>query len=85
MVILSNNRFNSTLEDVLAIPLTSKLPSARIQFAYIIEDWAETGLIRKSAIKPQVVAINKLLLTARLGRLSDATFAELQRHIATWF
>ena len=81
-VVISSDRYHQERPDVVLMAVTSQLrPSSQAGDAWI-EDWAEAGLLKPSAIKPVIATLERGLVIRRLGALSTADQANLRSAVA---
>jgi mRNA interferase MazF len=77
-VIISNQAYNATMPDVVAMPITSKSPGFG---ELLISDWKGSGLIKPSAIKLLFATIDQVLIERSMGILDDGTKAAIMKAI----
>jgi mRNA interferase MazF len=69
--------------DVLLLPLTSHT-DALLPGEFVLRHWKDAGLLFPSAVKRGLFTLEKDHLIRRLGRLSDADRADMERALRLW-
>ena len=81
-IIVQGAEFSKRLPTVLVVPLTSNLAAQAFPATFSVQPNAENGLRWPSVVLVfQLRAVDKRRLGQKVGRLSSAYMAELQRHV----
>lgn len=80
-VILSSDLYHANRPDVIIGLITSQTSSAVGPTDYTLVDWAAAGLRLPSAFRAFLVTLPVPPETARIGRLSDADWQEVQTRV----
>jgi mRNA interferase MazF len=68
--VISNASYNAKRRDIVILAVTSQIHQPLGFAEAIVEDWAQAGLIKTSAMKPVITTIERSLIVRRMGRLS---------------
>ncbi len=84
-VIISSNAHNSASSDVVIVAVTSNIERAAPMEESLIRYWREAGLLKPSAIKPAIATIEQTLVLRKLGCLSHADLADMEKFLRILF
>jgi mRNA interferase MazF len=70
-------------EDLIIVPITSRLTNL-FKGEFIIENWRESGLNVKSAIKRAIFTVSERIVISRVGRLETSDNYRLELSIKNW-
>lgn len=77
-LILSNDKFNKTSDDVIVCAITTTLKPTRYTLVIDKEDFKDGILYEKSAIKVEtIVKINKEFVLKTIGTIKQITFSKV--------
>lgn len=69
-VIISSSRYNNLSQDILIMAVTGQIEKPLEIGECFIRNWKEAGLLKPSAIKSAISAIEQKLVLKKLGKLS---------------
>jgi mRNA interferase MazF len=76
-VVISSRLYNQVRPDVLILAITSQ-PGSAAHLDAPLGDWKQAGLLKPSVLKPAIATVQKDLLYAKVGRLSEADLRGLR-------
>lgn len=79
--VVSGRAYNLARPDLVMMAVTSQLRPAEGLGEAWLRNWREAGLLKPSAIKPVIATLEQGLVIRKLGMLSSADRAALQRAI----
>ena len=72
-IVISNNEFNETHNDIILVPLTSIIRNEDISLIINSDDLISGRLIKTSAIRiDKIFSLNKKLIDARIGKIRES-------------
>ena len=78
VIIISNNEFNKSSEDILVVGVTSNISKDKYSFLLDNNDLEEGKLITKCCIKCEnILKIDKKLIIRKIGKLKKDKFVKL--------
>jgi mRNA interferase MazF len=79
-VVLSNSKYNRKFEDIVAVPLTTKMKSRDYSLLITNNDLERGNLIIDSTIKvDRIFSVSKKLVKMNIGRINKDTFDRIKR------
>ena len=79
VLIISNNRYNDTSEDIITCGITSNLKNSQYSILFDNPDLLEGSLPVKSRIKvDKLFTLNKNIIIKRIGRINKETFDKVK-------
>lgn len=85
-IVLSNETYNASQDDVILCGLTSNLANAAFSVFVGPQDMESGTLVAPSRVKVgHLIAIDKSLVRKRVGRVKPAVFAAILREFASVF
>lgn len=79
-VIISTDMYHRSRPDVILALLTTQLADATAPTDYILQDWAQAGLHRPSAVRMFLATLPAKAVTV-IGHLSDRDWQEVQQRL----
>jgi mRNA interferase MazF len=80
-IVVSNDLYHTTEPDLLLAALTSKVGTATGPFDYVLDDWRAAGLRYPSALKPVLFTLDPAHVVYRIGALTSADVAQVDRRL----
>lgn len=80
-VIVSSDLYNRIRPDILLANVSSQISQAHPDLDYILNDWAQAGILRPSFVRPKIAAIEPRLIVHHIGHLSDPDQTEVDRRL----
>jgi mRNA interferase MazF len=82
-VILSSTFYHGQRPDIIAGVITSQVDDATSLTDYVLRDWAQARLLRRSAFRAFLVTLPRSVIKRKIGKLSDrdwqSVFERIQR------
>ena len=69
VVVISNSDQAGQHRDVIVLAITSRV-HAPTHHDFLVEDWADAGLVKLSAFKPVIATLDKMIIRRALGALT---------------
>ena len=76
---ISSDRYNAQSPDVMIASITGNLQAIRHPGDHALNDWRAAGLLRPSLAQAKIATVEAAIVGRRLGRLSNADLAALDR------
>ena len=80
-IIVSKNDYHTARPDVILAIITSRVEDADTAFDCVLFDREEAGLRSPSVMRSYLFTVEQSEIT-KIGRLSDADWQEVQKHLA---
>src|SRR5438874_6674106 len=77
-VVVSSHEYHRKRPDAILGLVTSQISKATTPTDHVLNDWTIAGMKVPSAFRTFLVTVPQAVLTARLGRLSDADWQAVQ-------
>ncbi len=75
VIVISNNKFNQTSEDVLVVGVTSNISKERYNVLLKSKDLEKGSLVTKCCIKCEnILKIDKEITIKKIGKIKEETF-----------
>ena len=82
-IILSNDRYNKTSQDIIAVAITSNLKINELHIPIKNEDLERGTLIKHSKIKTdKIFTVEKKFIEKYIGRINENTFEKLKVNVS---
>ena len=82
-VIISSDIYNVNSRETLLILAISSAVNSKLNFEIELQNWKESGLLKKSVFKSSIATIEKEFVLTKLGTLSDIDRNRLNKLIKT--
>ena len=83
VIIVSNNQYNSSTQDVVVVAMTSNLDTAPYSFEISSADLAEGSLNRPSRVRvDKIYTLAASIIVKRFGKVNDATLDRIRQLLA---
>ena len=79
-VVINSNIFSKEREDLILIPITSKIDKAK-SFEPNVDGWKEAGLLKESCLKAIIFTIEKTGVYKKIGCLSSQDLTKLKEFL----
>ena len=79
-VIISTNTYHQYRPDVILALITSQVTNATAPTDYVLQDWAQAGLRRPSAVRMFLATLPTTVVTV-VGHLSNRDWQEVQQRL----
>jgi mRNA interferase MazF len=70
-VVISSEAYHQQRPDLIIMAVTSQVKPAQTVGEMIVQDWQGAGLLKPSAVKPDITTIERSLVINKLGQLND--------------
>ncbi len=82
-IILSNNKYNKTSQDIIAVPITSNLKTNQFDILIKNKDLEKGELIVDSKIKTdKIFSVEKKIVRKNIGKINRQAFTKLKANIS---
>lgn len=76
-VVVSVTKYSKCRQDVVVLPISSKIERAKCATDCLLHDWREAGLNKPSYVKCNPITLKIQMLQNYVGVLSDADFQDV--------
>lgn len=81
-IILSNDKYNSSSEDLLIVAITSVIKNEPYSIIINNGNLEKGSLIKKSRIKSDhIFTVDKNLIRKKIGKINNKTFSQIKKEI----
>lgn len=80
-VVISGSAYNREKPDLIVMAVTSQLRPTALYGEVWLQDWAEAGLLKPSAVKAVIATLEQRLVIRTLGRLAARDQTDLHNAI----
>lgn len=85
-IVVSNDNFNRTCSDCIAVPLTSALKESPFSVSITQKDMKNGKLIKSSEIRiDKIFSVEKRLIQMKIGNVNDFFFDKLKNELLEIF